>query len=183
MFESRRPLRLHHFLLGRFFKERWGSRWSPPMVLSRREPDLFWLKNLDMKAKWFGPGDGPFKSAQLPLCCHAFIQLGGWGWDEAGREGRGGWVSGATSASLSQTLNYNLKTVCFAFWATGVCCSGALQTLLTSFSISARDLIVMPIKLTCCIWNQEREEEGGGRRRGTHTEETWRLGSRLSRHA
>lgn len=151
-----------------------------PMVLStlRCEPDSFWLKNLEIKPKWFGPGDGPFKSAGLPLCCHAFIQLGG------GDGMRRGGVSGATSASLSQTLNYNLKTVCFAFWATGVCCSGALQTLLTSFSISARDLIVMPIKLTCCIWNQEREEEGGGEGgRGTHTEETWRLGSQLSRHA
>lgn len=84
--------------------------------------------------------------------------------------GRGGWrlgggLSGATSASLSQTLNYNLKTVRFAFWATGVCSSGALRTLLTSFSISARDLIVMPIKLSCGIWNHKHEEEGGGQRR------------------
>lgn len=139
--------------------------WSPPMVLStlRHVPDLFWLKNLEIKAKWFGPGDGPFKAASLGP---RFYSIGGGGVEM----GWGGGVSGATSASLSHTLNYNLKTVCFAFWATGVCCSGALQTLLTSFSISARDLIVMPIKLTCCIWNQEREEEGGGwgGRKGEH---------------
>lgn len=144
----------------------WAER-SFPKVLStvRCETDLFWLKNLEIKVKWFGPGDGPFKSEWLPLWGRAFIQL------RVGRLGIGrGWgVSGATSASLSQTLNYNLKTVRFAFWATGVCSSRALRTLLTSFSISARDLIVMPIKLTCSIWNQKHEEEGAREKGNTYT--------------
>lgn len=83
--------------------------------------------------------------------------------------GLGGGLSGATSASLSQTLNYNLKTVRFAFWATGVCSSRALRTLLTSFSISARVLIVMPIKWTCGIWNQKHEEEGAREKGNTYT--------------
>lgn len=50
---------------------------SFPKVLStvRRETDLVWLKNLEIKVKWFGPGDGPFKSEWLPLWGRAFIQL------------------------------------------------------------------------------------------------------------
>lgn len=132
-----------------------------------------WEKNWRSQVFWNRRRRFQERMAALPG--HAFIQSG---------------LSGANRASLSQTLNYNPKTVCFAFWASGVSGSRALQPLLTSSSISARDLIVMPIKLTRCIWNQKQGEEEGEEDEGEEeeeekksTQETWRLGSWLSKHA